>query len=436
MNSVAAQQSTTSSPRSGWALLLESERALPVVACFLVLAVAVFSGPIDIAEGITSNPEMRFGRAPSIALKLLNAVAAGAIGAWGVCCVPRVRSLLLTPPGLMLCAVAGIFLLTSVTSISGISLPLALVFLAYLIFVPTCLTVLGLRGVMASALGGVSLFIVGALLLYVFMPAYGVYPEEFGDGIVVERLSGMSQPNHTGRAAMLGLILAAYFFRLPSAPRRLCLVLAAMFVVAGILAMSRTALLAAAICLVILNLDLVLTRAGIALASLAGVGALGGLFVLAAAGRDEMITQKVLGALTKTGEVEEFTSLTGRSEIWRRTTELIQQRPLQGWGLGAAKIVLVDHLQSTHNILLHPTLAAGIGAGLLTLGLLVWNLINVFTCPQLIIRALSAFLLISGLSEDTIYETFPGACTVLWLTCCLWPVMLAQPVAKANSGLA
>lgn len=424
MNLAAAQESPKMLLRTQWARVLDDRRALPVAACFLVLAVAVFSGPLDIAEGVTSDPQIRFARTPSLALKLTNAVAAGAIGAWGVICIPRVRAILVTPPGLLLCAIAALFLLTSLTSISGISLPLALVFLAYLTFMPTCLSVLGLRATMASVLLGLLGFIVGALVLYVFLPNYGVFPEEFGDGVVVERLGGMSQPNHTGRAAMLGLLISAYFFRLPRAPRWLCLALAGLFVVAGLLAMSRTALLAGAVCLTIVNWDLVLTRAGVALASLAAVGGIGCAFVLAAAGRDEMIAEKLLGAFTKTGDVEEFTSLTGRNEIWRRSIELIQERPLQGWGLGAAKTVLTDHLQSTHNILLHPTLAAGVGAGLLTLLLLMWNLVNVFTYPQLLIRALSAFLLISGLSEDTIYETFPGACTLLWLTCCLWPVMV------------
>lgn len=424
MNLALAQPTQTPVPRTGLAHALADHRSVPVIACFLVLAAAVFSGPVDIAEGITSELQVRVARVPTVAFKLCTALAAGAVGAWGVICLPRVRAILLTPPGLILCAIAALFLLTSVTSITSGSLAIALVFLAYLLFTPTCLTVLGLRGTMASVLLALFAFTVSALLLYVFMPNYGVFAEELGDGVVVERLGGMSQPNHTGRSAMLGLLIAVYFVRLPSAPRWLCWGLCGVFLLAGLLAMSRTALVAGAVCLVIVNLDWVLTRAGVVWACLAATLGVGAIFGLAAVGYDELIAQKLLGAVTKTGDVEEVTSLTGRSEIWERSIALIEERPLHGWGMGAAKVVLIDHLQSTHNILLHPTLSAGLGAGLLTLLLLIWNLVNVFTYPQLLIRALSAFLLISGLSEDTIYETFPGACTLLWLTCCLWPVMV------------
>jgi O-antigen ligase len=175
--------------------------------------------------------------------------------------------------------------------------------------------------------------------------------------------------------------------------------------------------------MVVLNLDLLFTRLGF-IASWLGV--LAGLVLLVgllAAGKEDALARKVLGTVTKTGDLEEVTQVTGRYEIWERTVQLIKGRPLQGWGLGANKELLKDHLQSTHNVLLHPTLAAGVFAGGLTLLLLMWNLINVFTLPNLLIRALSAYVIISGFTEDTLYETFPGACTLLWMICCLWPAL-------------
>jgi O-antigen ligase len=410
----------------------DPQRRWPLLVCFAVLALATFFGPLDIAEGTSNDLDARLARTPTLLLKLATALAAGSVGVWGIACLPRARHLLMTPPGWALCAIAAVFLLTCLTSVTAASVPIALVFVAYVLFVPTCLTVLGLRGTLLSVLCGVFLFTLGALFLYCFVPRYGVFPEDFGDGIIVNRLGGMSQPNHTGRAAMFGLLITAYFFRLPAAPRGICLSLMAIFLTAGLLAMSRTALLGAVVCLGLLNLDLLMTRAGLALACLGLLAAMASGLGLAAAGREEAIFNKVLGAVTKTGDVEEVTSMTGRAEIWERAVKLIKGRPLLGYGLGSNKIMLVDHLQSTHNILLHPTLAAGVAAGGLTLALLLWNLINVFTSSQLIIRALSAYLLISGLTEDTIYETFPGACTLLWLSCCLWPARFSFAVRQTQ----
>ncbi|MCC6509376.1 MAG: O-antigen ligase family protein [Pirellulaceae bacterium] len=404
-----------------------TSRQLMTVLCFFILMMGAFSGPLDVSEGGSGETAMRVAKAPSVLLKLVNAGMACLVGLWGLASLPSARKYLASLPGLVLCMIALIFLMTCLTSITSASLPIALVFIAYLLLIPTCLVVLDLRGSMAAVLAGCLLFTCAALFLYYFVPRLGVFIEEFDDGVIIERLGGLSQPNHTGRTALIGLLLTTYFVRLRSLSWRVSLGLFTLFLLAGVLAMSRTAMLGVAICLVVLNLDLIFTRVGLTACWLGVVGGLAGLFVLLAMGGEEALAKKVLGAVTKTGDLEEVTQVTGRSDIWERTIKLIRGRPLQGYGLGANKIMLIDHLQSTHNILLHPTLAAGIFAGGLTLLLLLWNLANVFTYPNLLIRALSAYILISGLTEDTIYETFPGACTLLWIICCLWPIERHRP---------
>ena len=432
MNLVAQQKHTEPSLLAEGLMRLGSpSQRWPIVLCFLILSVAAFSGPVDIAED-PGGASIRLARVPSLLVKLSAAVCAGFAGVWGIACIPRVRELLFSPPGLILLAIACIFAMTCLTSVTSSSVPIALVFWAYLLFVPTCLIVLGLRGTLLATLCGVLLFTLGALFLYVFVPRFGVFPEDMGDGVLIERMGGMSQPNHTGRSAMIGLLISGYFFRLARAPKTLCLMLMSLFLLAGVLAMSRTALLAVFVCMIVLNLDRLLSRAGLMFAMASLIVIVAGVFALAATGREQVILERVLAAVTKTGDVEEVTSMTGRSEIWERSVELIMERPLQGYGLGANKIVLIDHLQSTHNILLHPTLAAGIVAGGLTLLLLMWNLITAFLSPQLIIRALCVYVLLSGLTEDTIYETFPGPSTLLWLTCCLWPMVRSSSNVPAN----
>ncbi len=160
----------------------------------------------------------------------------------------------------MLCGVAVVFLLTCVTSIKvSASVPIALVFLCYLVFIPTALAILGLRGAMLGSIRGLRGIYAGSSSpIRVRARRIGVFVEEFNDGVAIERLGGMSQPpNHVGRTALIGLLLSVYFVRVVRHPSvRIALGMAMLvFVAAGVLAMSRTALLGAIICLVVLNLD-------------------------------------------------------------------------------------------------------------------------------------------------------------------------------------
>jgi O-antigen ligase len=223
--------------------------------------------------------------------------------------------------------------------------------------------------------------------------------------------------------ASIGLLLSTVFFRQMPNQRWFYAASAALCFSVAWLAMSRTALVGCAVCLLVAHWDLLMTRIGLIACGGLALGACALLIGLSVSGYDDVLLKKSVGVFSKTGDVEEFTTVTGRSEIWAESLKLISRRPLQGYGLGSAKVLLVDHLQSTHNILLHPLLAAGIGAGLITLVLLLWNLLTAFIYPHALIRALAAYVLISGLTEDTIYETFPGVLTLIWLTCCLVPQM-------------
>ncbi len=306
----------------------------PILACFVTLALAAFSGPLDIAEGVTNDAESRLAKGPSVLLKLSTAMCAGILGAWGCATIPRVRQAFLSVPGLLLSIVALLFLLSCITSVVSGSFPIAVVFFSYLLFIPTALTVLGFRGALAAVLTGAFFFSLGAIFLYVFVPRYGIFPEDLGDGVIVERLGGMSQPNHTGRTAMLGLLIASFFIRFPRSPRFILSISIVLFGVVGMLAMSRTALVAALICLAIVNLDLLLTRLGLIAICLSFITGLGGLMFLAAIGYEDAIAEKLLGAVTKTGDIEEVTSVTGRSEIWERAIKLIKGDRCKGMGWG------------------------------------------------------------------------------------------------------
>ncbi len=273
---------------------------------FFVLAIGCFSGPLDIAEGTGGDSAARVAKAPSLLLKLANAGAASLLGVWGMFCLPLARRYLTSIPGLMLCAVASVFALTCLTSIKpSASIPICLVFIAYLLFIPTALAVLGLRGSMVSALLGCTLFSLGAIFLYYCVPRIGVFAEDLDNGVIVERMGGMSQPNHVGRTALIGLLLTTYFLRVVPKPQtRLWLSgLICIFTLVGLLAMSRTALLGVMICLVILNLDLLFTRIGLTATWLAVVGGVAVLFSVVSRRQRGCAGQKIVGCSHQDGRL-------------------------------------------------------------------------------------------------------------------------------------
>jgi hypothetical protein len=200
--------------------------------------------------------------------------------------------------------------------------------------------------------------------------------------------------------------------------------LAGAFALAAYLAWSRTAILAGVFGVAVLFLDYLRGRVGVsAIAMIALLGVVG-VTAIYATGREDQFVGKVLEKVSKSGDAEEITSGTGRSEIWAKAVSLILERPVIGHGFNAAPILMLEYSQATHNAVLHAALAGGVIAGALMAGVLLWNVCLVFIGDHLLIRAFSAFTILSCLTEDTVLEIFPGPCTIVWMTCIFYPVLV------------
>ena len=102
--------------------------------------------------------------------------------------------------------------------------------------------------------------------------------------------------------------------------------------------MSRTAVIALFASMLVLMFDKLLTRRG-AIMVLAGVSlTVALLFATALLSRGQSISDTAVVVTTKSGNVTELTSITGRTTIWVEAWDLIWQRPLLGWGLDTRRI--------------------------------------------------------------------------------------------------
>lgn len=368
--------------------------------------------------------------------KLAFSAAATGLGVLGWLLIPGVRRSMVSIPVVLIACIYCLAMLGSVRGVASNAFPCACIGIGYLFFTVTTLVVLGIKQFALAMLAGVFCYVLGGWYLYLFEPDYGVFPELLAKGQYIYRMGGMAHPNGFARSAVVGLLLSIYSFRngkLPSFPLLVALLI--FFGLAAYFAWSRTALFAAAVCVMVMLLDRLMQPSSIWLLAFAGFLAVCGLFVAVGLGKGAAIGNKIVGVVAKSGSTDELTSGTGRTEIWGKAISIISQKPITGNGFGAAPVLMKDFNQSTHNMLLHAAMVGGIGAGICALVLVFWMLFVIATYPSLFVRSMLVLILISGCMEDTILETFPGPCTMLWTICCIAPCIPMPVFLKANDAM-
>lgn len=208
---------------------------------------------------------------------------------------------------------------------------------------------------------GLAVLALGSVVLYFVWPDFAIATRVAGGG----RLRGLTgAPNSLGPLMVVALTLALYYWRANLRPVSRGLLVAAMLVMltALVLTGSRTAiggfalaLLGAAAASSVLFTWLALAVLGTALWLLLQPQWLyEGLRALAA-------------VISRTGQVLELTTFTGRVEIWRFSVEKWLDAPWFGYGLGGARQVISEGWSNrwggttgtAHNMLLESLLSVG-----------------------------------------------------------------------------
>jgi O-antigen ligase len=264
--------------------------------------------------------------------------------------------------------------------------------------------------VVARALAVSLMFAVAAsLLLGVLVPDRALTPMDGGRQL---RLSGIfGSPNTLGRAAALLILLAVLGTLGAAAPgvgrARSSRLLLALGLVLGVAALvhsqSRTPVLALAVALAAV---LAIQRPRLALAAAAAV-----VSAAVAAGLVLLVAPQGAGPLvdllSRSGNAEELTSFTGRTDIWQAAWRLIEQSPWLGHGFASSREVLPAaygtalgwSTTSAHNLWLQAALTLGaVGLGLLLLATLAW-LRAAWRQPHPGREATILFVLVIGLAE-------------------------------------
>ncbi|MCC9641964.1 O-antigen ligase family protein [Rhodopirellula sp. JC740] len=406
-------------------------------AVFVVVMLAMFINPIE------PKTSAEFDRATS-SLNVLTLAKLGLAGLatfWGGLAFlvsPRTRGILFSLPGLGLLCLGIVFTLTSLFAIeqnATISRASALIYLGYVLFTAMALATLGPRKLVAAVVCGSCLYMLVTWGLFVLVPELGTFEEYVSATETVKRMGGTGHPNNIAKNAITIVLVgvAMYLGRTDSITsvgirgswKRLFLIGVITLAVATVIAtLSRTAMLAGFAAAGVLLIDRLYGRGGMAVGILAVAS--GAVLVLGISlfTGEGPFSETAVSAVTKSGDVEEITSLTGRTTIWEEALSFIVQRPLTGYGMDSAASVMSREATGTHNLLLHVTFSAGVIACGLMLLLLGWSLVFGTTSPQEWIRAVLVYVLVSGLVEDTILESFPTTLTMLWFAALLTPALI------------
>ena len=129
--------------------------------------------------------------------------------------------------------------------------------------------------------------------------------------------------------------------------------------------------------------------------------------------------ETLLKAVSRSGDIGEVTSFTGRTEIWYGVLKLVEMQPWMGYGYASSVFVLPQYVNEigfttshAHNLMLQLLLTSGwIGVILFTLAILGVTL-RAIVYRDRVAFAMMAFVLLNGITESSGFTTLANICTL------------------------
>lgn len=127
----------------------------------------------------------------------------------------------------------------------------------------------------------------------------------------------------------------------------------------------------------------------------------------------------LLKAISRSGDVGEVTSFTGRTDIWYAVLKLAEVQPLMGYGYASSVFVLPQHTNEigfatshAHNVMLQLLLTTG-WIGVLLFALSVAGVaLRAVVYRDRIAFGMMAFVLLNGITESSGFTTLANVCSL------------------------
>ena len=393
-------------------------------ALFMLTLVAMFGVMIANQTHIETNDQVKLAGGLEILTRLSTSGLAGLIGLYGFLFIPRVRHAFLSFPGFWVLGIFVCFIVgTFCSPYFRYSFPHLVTFTCVVLFSPTAFAILGSRRMVSISIGTLTVTLLASWFLFLAMPEYGVVIEvTSAAGDSVERMGGTSHPNVLAGTSVLLIVLTCYMWFEQKMGTFLAVPLIVLCVVTLIYTGTRVAAVSAILSILIVYRGF-WQNPEVWPFTVVGVGAalLVAMFVLS----DESGSLVSTEAITRSGDIDEITSVTGRAEIWEFIVEKIGERPLTGWGPGTAKIVLDKRqmLLHTHNVVLSMAFVGGVLCGVFAVLMFLHQLLVSIQGKYKLAALISFVIILNSFTENPIFDYIPGAPTVLWLVAVFWPVL-------------
>ena len=343
------------------------------------------------------------------------------LGANGFLSDLRVRAVALSWPAVLIPAIFCLYVFSSLHSSSTVeALVSSTSIIAVYLLTITAAIQLGRIKILEIVFYGSALFILVSWLIYFGKPDIGVMMEEVSGVGFVRRMSGLSHPNTLGQFCGLNLVVGIVLYVTYGRRKLLFVGLCLIALAALVNSLSRASALAFFFAVIVGYRSYFVTRNFMKL-MLAGaiLVAFYLVFYLAEADVGNAIDRR-MAMLSKSGDSEEITSGTGRSQIWAKSISLMRQRPVIGYGPATSKKLLADYSSYTHNLILNVVLSSGVLGGGLAVTMCVSRLTMMVFMRSAAADALATFVLINGLVENTIFSTICGLPTICWVLGIVW----------------
>jgi O-antigen ligase len=366
-----------------------------------------------------------------VLLKLGVVGLSGLYGGWGAVSDARVRKVLVSFPVAWMVILVFFFFVAAPFSISPLASSVsAIAVCTAVLLTVTVLVQEGVFATMKSVFYGMSLFIVCSWLAYFLWPSVGIMAEPITDGQFTIRMAGIAHPNtlgqYSGITVVFGIILMCTFKR--HSWFVLLTILLAVCALAG--SMSRTSTMATA-CALLACYRHVFFKREYFYFYICGVffGLLGILILATQVDLGAAIADK-LTLVSKSGDAEELTSATGRSDIWAYAMHLLSYRPITGYGAATSKFYLHDYSMYTHNLILNVAFSTGYIGGLAAVCMVLGRIRSMFKVHHVLADGIIVFIVVNGFFENVIFSTISGMPTIVWVVALAWPLLTDDPAVK------